>query len=125
MNEILILYYSAKAAPPRLARQLPRVEGSPACGSSADGSAGRGHYRSPRSRGTGRGARRTPLSRLVECCGLILGSPTRSATCGAAEVFFGRKPSALWLSGALVDKPAAVSPQRRRCTADKSHAPMQ
>ena len=45
---------------------------------------------------------------LVECAGLVLGSPTRFGNMAAPLKFFLDGTSALWLSGALVDKPAAV-----------------
>ena len=45
---------------------------------------------------------------LIECGGLILGSPTRFGNMAAPLKFFLDGTSALWLSGALVDKPAAV-----------------
>jgi NAD(P)H dehydrogenase (quinone) len=45
---------------------------------------------------------------LVECGGLILGSPTRFGNMAAPLKFFLDGTSALWLAGALVDKPAAV-----------------
>jgi NAD(P)H dehydrogenase (quinone) len=45
---------------------------------------------------------------LVECCGLILGSPTRFGNMAAPVKFFLDGTSALWLSGALVGKPAGV-----------------
>jgi NAD(P)H dehydrogenase (quinone) len=45
---------------------------------------------------------------LVECGGLILGSPTRFGNMAAPLKYFLDGTSALWLSGALVDKPAAV-----------------
>lgn len=45
---------------------------------------------------------------LVDCAGLILGSPTRFGNMAAPLKFFLDGTSALWLSGALVDKPAAV-----------------
>ncbi len=45
---------------------------------------------------------------LVECGGLLLGSPTRFGNMAAPLKFFLDGTSALWLSGALVDKPAAV-----------------
>lgn len=45
---------------------------------------------------------------LVECRGLILGSPTRFGNMAAPLKFFLDGTSALWVSGALVDKPAAV-----------------
>ena len=45
---------------------------------------------------------------LEECAGLALGSPTRFGNMAAPLKFFLDGTSALWLSGALVDKPAAV-----------------
>ncbi len=45
---------------------------------------------------------------LVQCCGLILGSPTRFGNMAAPVKFFLDGTSALWLSGALAGKPAAV-----------------
>jgi NAD(P)H dehydrogenase (quinone) len=45
---------------------------------------------------------------LLQCCGLILGSPTRFGNMAAPVKFFLDGTSALWLSGALVGKPAAV-----------------
>jgi NAD(P)H dehydrogenase (quinone) len=45
---------------------------------------------------------------LEDCSGLILGSPTRFGNMAAPVKFFLDGTSALWLSGALVDKPAAV-----------------
>ena len=45
---------------------------------------------------------------LVACRGLILGSPTRFGNMAAPMKFFLDGTSALWLSGALADKPAAV-----------------
>src|SRR5277367_7001769 len=45
---------------------------------------------------------------LVACRGLILGSPTRFGNMAAPLKFFLDGTSALWLSGALVNKPAAV-----------------
>ena len=45
---------------------------------------------------------------LRECAGLALGSPTRFGNMAAPMKYFIDGTSALWLSGALVDKPAAV-----------------
>jgi NAD(P)H dehydrogenase (quinone) len=45
---------------------------------------------------------------LEICSGLILGSPTRFGNMAAPLKHFWDGTSALWLSGALVDKPAAV-----------------
>ncbi|MFK8020798.1 MAG: NAD(P)H:quinone oxidoreductase [Pseudomonadales bacterium] len=45
---------------------------------------------------------------LRECAGLALGSPTRFGNMAAPMKYFIDGTSALWLSGSLVDKPAAV-----------------
>ncbi|MCC6206754.1 MAG: NAD(P)H:quinone oxidoreductase [Gammaproteobacteria bacterium] len=45
---------------------------------------------------------------LVECAGLVLGSPTRFGNMAAALKYFLDGTSSLWLSGALIGKPAAV-----------------
>ncbi len=45
---------------------------------------------------------------LRECAGLALGSPTRFGNMAAPLKYFIDSTSSLWLSGALVDKPATV-----------------
>lgn len=45
---------------------------------------------------------------LRHCAGLILGSPTRFGNMAAPLKYFLDNTGALWLSGALIDKPAAV-----------------
>ncbi len=45
---------------------------------------------------------------LRDCAGLVLGSPTRFGNMAAPLKYFVDSTSALWLSGALVNKPAAV-----------------
>lgn len=45
---------------------------------------------------------------LRHCSGLILGSPTRFGNMAAALKYFLDGTGALWLSGALINKPAAV-----------------
>ena len=45
---------------------------------------------------------------LIECAGLILGSPTRFGNMAAPIKFFLDGTSALWVSGALAGKPAGV-----------------
>ena len=48
------------------------------------------------------------LDDLRECAGLALGSPTRFGNMAAALKYFWDGTSSLWLSGALIGKPAAV-----------------
>lgn len=45
---------------------------------------------------------------LRHCAGLVLGSPTRFGNMAAPLKYFLDQTSDLWLSGAMIDKPAAV-----------------
>ncbi len=45
---------------------------------------------------------------LANCAGLALGSPTRFGNMAAPLKYFIDSTSSLWLSGSLIDKPAAV-----------------
>ncbi len=45
---------------------------------------------------------------LRHCAGLVLGSPTRFGNMAAPMKYFVDQTSSLWMSGALIDKPAAV-----------------
>ena len=54
------------------------------------------------------GAPYVELDDLQECGALALGSPTRFGNMAAPLKYFLEKTSAHWLSGTLVDKPAAV-----------------
>ena len=45
---------------------------------------------------------------LRDCSGLVLGSPTRFGNMAAPLKHFLDQTSGLWLSGAMIDKPAAV-----------------
>ena len=48
------------------------------------------------------------LDDLRDCAGLVMGSPTRFGNMAAPMKYFVDQTSALWLSGAMIDKPAAV-----------------
>jgi len=48
------------------------------------------------------------LDDLRDCAALVLGSPTRFGNMAAPLKYFVDQTSALWLSGAMIDKPAAV-----------------
>lgn len=48
------------------------------------------------------------LDDLRDCAALIMGSPTRFGNMAAPLKYFLDQTSALWLSGAMIDKPAAV-----------------
>jgi NAD(P)H dehydrogenase (quinone) len=45
---------------------------------------------------------------LRDCAGLVMGSPTRFGNMAAPLKYFIDSSSALWLSGAMIDKPAGV-----------------
>jgi NAD(P)H dehydrogenase (quinone) len=110
MNEILVLYYSRQGSTAALARQVCRgVE-------TVAGMQARLRTVAPVAATTERLDRSVPdegppyatHDDLVQCCGLVLGSPTRFGNMAAPLKFFLDGTSALWLSGALVGKPAGV-----------------
>jgi NAD(P)H dehydrogenase (quinone) len=110
MSEILVLYYSRQGSTAALARQVCRgVESIPGM---------QARLRTVPAVATTTERLDPPVPNegppyathddLVQCCGLILGSPTRFGNMAAPLKFFLDGTSALWLSGALHDKPAAV-----------------
>jgi NAD(P)H dehydrogenase (quinone) len=110
MSDILILYYSRQGSTAALARQICRgVEG-------VGGMRARLRTVPPVTATTARldppvpdeGPPFATHEDLAVCAGLILGSPTRFGNMAAPLKHFLDGTSALWLSGALVDKPAAV-----------------
>ncbi len=110
MSDILILYYSRQGSTAALARQICRgveaVAGMRARLRTVPPVAATIERQDPAVPDDG-----PPYAThddLVECAGLILGSPTRFGNMAAPLKFFLDGTSALWLSGALVDKPAAV-----------------
>jgi NAD(P)H dehydrogenase (quinone) len=110
MNEILVLYYSRQGSTAALARQVCRgVE-------TVSGMQARLRTVAPVAATTERldpsvpneGPPYATHDDLVQCCGLVLGSPTRFGNMAAPLKFFLDGTSALWLSGALAGKPAGV-----------------
>jgi NAD(P)H dehydrogenase (quinone) len=110
MHEILVLYYSRQGSTAALARQVCRgVE-------SVAGMQARLRTVPPIAATTAHidpsvpddGPPYATHDDLIACSGLILGSPTRFGNMAAPLKFFWDGTSALWLSGALADKPAAV-----------------
>ena len=105
----LILYYSRHGATAQLARHIAR--GAEAAGIetrlrtvppvSADCEATAANV--PDS-----GAPYCTLDDLRHCSGLALGSPTRFGNMAAPLKYFLDNTSEIWLSGALIDKPAGV-----------------
>jgi NAD(P)H dehydrogenase (quinone) len=110
MNEILVLYYSRQGSTAALARQVCRgVESVP-------GMQARLRTVAPVAVTTERldppvppdGPPYATHDDLTECCGLVLGSPTRFGNMAAPMKYFFDGTSALWVSGALAGKPAGV-----------------
>ncbi|MDH4040979.1 MAG: NAD(P)H:quinone oxidoreductase [Gammaproteobacteria bacterium] len=107
---ILVLYYSRHGATAAMARQVARgVE-------RVAGMAARLRTVPPVSADCEQSADDIPadgplyceLDDLRECSGLVMGSPTRFGNMAAPLKYFLDSSSSLWLSGALIDKPAAV-----------------
>jgi len=112
MNEpyVLILYYSRHGATKDLAMQIARgveqisgieakIRTVPAVSSNTEAS----EPSIPEE-----GAVYCTEEELKNCVGLILGSPTRFGNMAAAMKYFIDSSSSTWLSGNLIDKPAAV-----------------
>lgn len=106
---VLVLYYSRGGRTAELARHIAR-------GVEAGGAAARVRTVPPVSPTTQAVAPEIPddgppyarLDDLAECDGLLLGSPTRFGTMAAPLKHFLDATTELWLSGAMVDKPAGV-----------------
>ncbi len=110
MNEVLVLYYSRQGSTAALARQVCRgIEAVP-------GMQARLRTVAPVAASTDRldppvpneGPPYATHEDLEQCCALLLGSPTRFGNMAAPLKFFLDGTSALWLTGALAGKPAAV-----------------
>jgi NAD(P)H dehydrogenase (quinone) len=110
MSEILVLYYSRNGSTAELARQVCRgVE-------SVTGAAAKLRTVptvSAENEGTQRavpasGAPFATLDDLRTAAGLVLGSPTRFGNMAASMKYFLDGTASLWVSGALVGKPAGV-----------------
>jgi len=110
MPEILVLYYSRGGSVARLARQIARGVGE------VDGMSARLRTVPPVAAVTQQAAPPVPedgapyveRQDLVECAGLLLGSPTRFGNMAAPVKHFIDGLGAEWASGTLVGKPAAV-----------------
>jgi NAD(P)H dehydrogenase (quinone) len=107
---ILVLYYSRHGATAELAQQISRgigrvagmearVRTVPAVSAVTEAS----ESAIPAS-----GPPYATLDDLRDCAGLVLGSPTRFGNMAAPLKYFIDSTSALWASGTLADKPAAV-----------------
>ncbi|VAW67176.1 Flavoprotein WrbA [hydrothermal vent metagenome] len=110
MAEILVLYYSQSGSTAEMARAIAhgveeiegmqaRIRTVPEISTVCDAT----EPSVPDS-----GAVYAQLSDLQECSGLILGSPTHFGNMAAALKHFIDGSGSLWMSGALINKPAAV-----------------
>jgi NAD(P)H dehydrogenase (quinone) len=110
MPEILVLYYSRGGSVAKLARQIARGIGE------VEGMSARLRTLPPVAPVTEVAAPPEPEDGapyvekrdLVECAGLLLGSPTRFGNMAAPVKHFIDSLGAEWASGTLVDKPAGV-----------------
>lgn len=110
MTEILVLYYSRQGATAELARQIcrgvetvagmrARLRTVPAVTTTVS---------EPEPAVPSSGPPYATHEDLRQCAGLILGSPTRFGNMAAPLKHFIDGTSALWASGTLANKPAAV-----------------
>ncbi|MDE2347008.1 MAG: NAD(P)H:quinone oxidoreductase [Gammaproteobacteria bacterium] len=110
MNEILVLYYSRQGSTAELARHVchgvesvagmrAKLRTVPPVGPTTQ------HLDPPVPPA---GPPYAELADLESCAGLVLGSPTRFGNMAAPLKSFIDGTSGLWVSGALVGKPAAV-----------------
>ncbi len=110
MTEILILYYSQGGTTAKMANTIAhgveavegmqaRIRTVPAVSSVCE---------STENSVPEQGAPYASLDDLKECAGLILGSPTHFGNMAAPLKYFIDSTSSLWMSGDLINKPAAV-----------------
>ncbi len=110
MSEILVLYYSQTGTTAEMARAIAhgiesvdgvsaRLRTVPAISTVCESTA----PLVPEA-----GAPYASLDDLKDCDGLVLGSPTHFGNMAAALKHFIDGSGSLWMSGALIDKPAAV-----------------
>src|SRR3569623_649294 len=110
MTDILVLYYSRHGSTATMARHVGRgiesVRGAQARLRTVPPVAPQTETAAPPV--PGEGAPYVELADLQACSGLVLGSPTRFGNMAAPLKYFLDSTSGLWLSGAMVGKPAAV-----------------
>lgn len=109
MTEVLVLYYSRKGSTAAMARQVARgveLAGAVARVRTVPAVSAESEAVAPAIPADG------PIYAeardLAECAGLVMGSPTRFGNMAAPLKYFLDGTSGLWLSGAMVGKPAAV-----------------
>lgn len=106
MSRVLVLYYSRRGHVRQMAEQIARgvllVPGAAASLRTVP------PWGAPPDAVPDEGAPFVRKDELRDCDALALGSPTRFGNMAAAMKAFWDSTSDLWLSGALIDKPAAV-----------------
>jgi NAD(P)H dehydrogenase (quinone) len=107
---ILVLYYSRYGSVKKMAQHIGRgiesIPGAEACIRTVPAVSPLTEASEPSIPDTG--APFVTLDDLKNCDGIALGSPTRFGNMAAPMKYFLDTTSSLWLSGALVNKPAAV-----------------
>ncbi len=110
MPDILVVYYSRHGATAELARQvcrgIERVPGMQARLRTVPAVAT--VISAPEPAVPASGPPYATVEDLRDCAAVVLGSPTRFGNMAAPMKYFIDSTSALWASGALVNKPAAV-----------------
>ena len=110
MSEILVVYYSRTGATEALAREVARgvdgVEGATARLRTVPAVSAQTEASAPAV--PGEGPPYATTADLVECDGLVFGSPTRFGNMSAAMKYFLDGTSAQWLAGKLIGKPAGL-----------------
>ena len=108
--DILVLYYSVHGNTQAMANQVARGIGEVAGCQSLLRTVPEVSSNTEASEDTipAQGPPYVELADLEQCSGLILGSPTRFGNMAASLKYFLDSTSSLWLSGALVGKPAGV-----------------
>ena len=102
---ILVLYYSREGATAAMARQVARgVE----CVSGIEARMRTVPSLASADTASEDGALHATQDDLRGCAGLVMGSPTRFGNMAAPMKQFLDESSALWLQGALIDRPAGV-----------------
>lgn len=109
MTEVLVLYYSRKGSTAAMARHIARgVEAAGAVARLRTVPAVSTECEAVAPAIPSDGPVYAEARDLYECAGLVLGSPTRFGNMAAPLKYFLDGTAALWMSGALVGKPAAV-----------------
>jgi len=110
MSEVLVLYYSQSGSTAEMARTIARgveeIEGMQARLRTVPAISAVCEATEPAVPDSG--AIYAQLSDLEQCSGLILGSPTHFGNMAASLKHFIDGSGSLWMSGALINKPAAV-----------------